>query len=785
MSTTSTRSQPFGFDRAPPTMPWPATKDNSSSSSSEARVKRARVSAPRESSPCIGGLSDSESHASSGSLRSLLDAVELEHQRLSSASPSATDNGACRGIDSDWSTMPSPVQPSHSHASMSIASLINRDDDGRLGPMLASINACSDGEESQHSCDETGALAQLPHGWTCSKPMREIDPSQSTAAAGSTMASMPNPPPLLPLLPLQPTSPSSLPSFHQHHLGASGPTMSGMDHHPPLPHSDSSIATMARTRDIIAHMQMIGREQANGSHAAASTTASAPLSGGGAATITTVTCWHAAVAQKSYGCEKRFLCPPPVVRVLRHSLPAEQDSMHASARDHSQSTAHDDSPSAMDKPQLSMTVMCENASRDLVQKSLLDENHMGSFKYLHVTGTDKAKQFYLKLKLHGRNSIPFATFDSAPIAIISKPSKKTVKARNISTCIFDGCHVSLFSRINSQTVRTRYLDTEDGRLCAKNSSWSAFTIEIVRDSTTPIALSYSGMAAAASAAAVRLGAIPITYGSRIVLTDRETGTSTGPLIIRKVERGQIVQDANGPVSQMQKVALEKADDPLPGTVHDPAQAVYLCAGYDANLVSTTELGEGYHKLEIKPSPFLSFNRPRQATDTLATCIDDHLCWTIVGLAQFQYTFCEQAGAAEEPVSPCPEIVGELTVNLESAQPRLYIPVRHWYAHIRHQLQPPRELWLGSLGPVPVHVVHPSHYSFCHRQETSADITLIEVILPDPSVLLMEKKKEGGGSHRHSDNAPELPPIHVGEPTVWRYLSAPLYLLQFALQIAKQ
>jgi hypothetical protein len=153
------------------------------------------------------------------------------------------------------------------------------------------------------------------------------------------------------------------------------------------------------------------------------------------------------------------------------------------------------------------------------------------------------------------------------------------------------------------------------------------------------------------------------------------------------------------------------------------------------------------------------------------------------LAKFQYTFCEQTGLTEEPVSPCPEIAGELTVNLELSKPRLYIPIRHWYAHVRHQLQPARELWLGNLGPLPARAVHPSHYSFNHRQETSTDITLVELILPDPSLLLMEKKKEGGG--HESSIITTTNPIHdinnsnsnSNNTTQWRYLSAPLYLVR--------
>ncbi|CAB4417891.1 unnamed protein product [Rhizophagus irregularis] len=106
--------------------------------------------------------------------------------------------------------------------------------------------------------------------------------------------------------------------------------------------------------------------------------------------MTTITCQHASVAQKSYG------------------------------------------------------IVCENGERSLEQKTLIDENMKGTFKYLHVSGTAKAKYFELKLKIFKQNStIPYGVFDSSPVTIISKPSKKTAKARNVSSCILSGSQVSL------------------------------------------------------------------------------------------------------------------------------------------------------------------------------------------------------------------------------------------------------------------------------------------------------------------------------------------------------
>lgn len=186
--------------------------------------------------------------------------------------------------------------------------------------------------------------------------------------------------------------------------------------------------------------------------------------------MTTVICLHAAVAQKSYGSEKRFLCPPPVVHI-------EGPMWH------------------MRSQQLSMAVVSETGDRSFEQKAPLDNNMTSSFKFLHVTGTAKAKSFQLSLDIadphpsaHTQDgeSLPgrvWASFDSAPVTIISKPSKKTAKTRNISSCILAGGPVSLFNRINSQTVRTKYMTIDHAQLCASNVAWSAFNVNVLRRPT--------------------------------------------------------------------------------------------------------------------------------------------------------------------------------------------------------------------------------------------------------------------------------------------------------------
>lgn len=197
--------------------------------------------------------------------------------------------------------------------------------------------------------------------------------------------------------------------------------------------------------------------------------------------MTTVVCLHAAVAQKSYGSEKRFLCPPPVVHIEGPVWNLKEQ-------------------------QMAMAVVTETGDRTFEQKAPLDHNLNASFKFLHVSGTAKTKSFQLSLDIaeppatspdgtEQGNGRVWASFDSAPVTIISKPSKKTAKTRSIASCILAGGPVSLFNRINSQTVRTKYMTVDRGQLCASNVSWSAFNVNVISrppslDNETPLGVSH-------------------------------------------------------------------------------------------------------------------------------------------------------------------------------------------------------------------------------------------------------------------------------------------------------
>jgi hypothetical protein len=326
-----------------------------------------------------------------------------------------------------------------------------------------------------------------------------------------------------------------------------------------------------------------------------------------------VTCYHASIAQKSYGTEKRFLCPPPIV--------ISQSQTNC---------------------MISMTIMNENNQPILEQRTLLDDESKGYFKYLYVTSSAKSKQFRIKLNMND------ALFYSNPISIISKPSKKTAKTRNATSCLFNHSTISLFNRINSQTVRTKYMSTESNQLCAKHSTWSPFEIIVLRQPNKTEAIS---------------------YGTEILLKDIQTGITSPPLIIRKVEKNKIIYDAFGLLSQMQKVALQLANN-------------------TSDLFYLNSNGKTIEN-DLNNNVYIDF------TEIKDQQVSDYLCWTIVGINKFEYEFIKQPPIEiQQPNSPPPSPPRSI-IPFPTISCIQYIPSTH---SIR---VPSTELnyYLGRQGPL--------------------------------------------------------------------------------------
>ncbi|XP_043944926.1 recombining binding protein suppressor of hairless-like protein [Protopterus annectens] len=316
----------------------------------------------------------------------------------------------------------------------------------------------------------------------------------------------------------------------------------------------------------------------------------------------TVVILHAKVAQKSYGNEKRFFCPPPCVYLSGPGWKLKQEQLKANG-------LGDSSWKLFGYMGLDSMGNRQAGALKLNFEDQSDSRKFGCAKALYISDADKRKHFRLVLNLFFSNGQEVGTFYSKMIKVISKPSQKKQSMKNADLCISSGSKVSLFNRLRSQTVSTRYLSVEGGAFIASARQWAAFTLHLVDDHY--------------SRDEFHLREGYICYGSAVKLVCTLTGVTLPTMILRKVNKQYAILDVDEPVSQLHKCAFQFKDSRM-----------YLCLSNEK-------------VIQYQASPC-----PKESNKDL---LNDGSCWTIIGTEAVEYTFSESLVEMQSPVTPVPVI----------------------------------------------------------------------------------------------------------------------------------
>ncbi|TRM69305.1 hypothetical protein BD626DRAFT_473612 [Schizophyllum amplum] len=326
------------------------------------------------------------------------------------------------------------------------------------------------------------------------------------------------------------------------------------------------------------------------------------------------------VAQKSYGTEKRFLCPPPTCIMIGNSW--WTDVMRQGEEPKSMPPRVVVSISGETQPPEG-AIEWTSASGKSFESSdpPTGTTYIGRCvgKQLYISDVDEKRkkvEALAKIIAPGADDEPehvIGCFPSRPIKVISKPSKKRQSAKNLELCINHGSTISLFHRLRSQTVSTKYLCVSgsgssfkgsDGAalmgldqrsrattpsFVARTASWDPFVLYIVDVSKPsggidappppPPQSDYPSPPPNAIPFSTNGSQIPVYYNQTVVLQCLTSGVVSPVLIIRKIDHqttvvgGGLQGAAKGipdnncvpgevcgdPVSQLHKVAFEVYD----------------------------------------------------------------------------------------------------------------------------------------------------------------------------------------------------------------------------------
>ncbi|KAF7627335.1 hypothetical protein Mgra_00009376 [Meloidogyne graminicola] len=319
-------------------------------------------------------------------------------------------------------------------------------------------------------------------------------------------------------------------------------------------------------------------------------------------------------------------------------------------------------------------------------------------KALFISDTDKRKYFYLQTTFSNICGINIGTFSSQRIKVISKPSKKKQSMKSSDCkylCVSNGSKIALFNRLRSQTVSTRYLHVENGCFHASSTKWGAFHINSDNNAQQQSFLSNNNSNQTTTTI--------ITYGSIIQLVDAQSNIALPKLRIRKVDKQMVLLDPSSqgePVSQLHKCAFQMVDST--GNIVAGQESLYLCLSHDKIIQ--------HQAVRVDP------NRHQ---------ISDGAAWTIISTDKSEYRWAEpltRLGTfARLPITPIPQLQSLKVINNSEINNSIKSEILGNIELNGINFSPSLRVWLGAT---------PTETIFCSTERINCSIPSLNLICSD-------------------------------------------------------
>ncbi|CEF61959.1 p53-like transcription factor, DNA-binding domain and Immunoglobulin-like fold domain and Immunoglobulin E-set domain and Beta-trefoil DNA-binding domain and LAG1, DNA binding domain-containing protein [Strongyloides ratti] len=375
------------------------------------------------------------------------------------------------------------------------------------------------------------------------------------------------------------------------------------------------------------------------------------------------------VGQKSYGEEKRFLCPPPIIE-LKNSVGWNKFRMTLDNFMHGKLLMYSDE---LQKGHFLTKLALQNDGSKIVGTAILEKlekvkqmpidfdesNKVALLKNVYFSNVSQTlKSTKIIAHLFFLYGVDIGIFETERIRIISKPSKKKSSAvRNDTRHLFieSGYKVALFTRMRSQLIHTKYVEVKNGSFISSPTQWSCLEIFIIDEEKTDLSIDDNCVDFFAKDG-------NLCFGNVIKILNDEEGIGLPPLRIMKPDKQYIDLQEHSkmitmsePVCQLQKICLQD--------YHNPTKFISL-------INDTLTFGDAVVDEKDK--------NKLQVTDS---CI-----LQIVSAKENEYTFYCSTGISPFPVAPIPVVKGVTECGCDSEY-RIEI--------CGSNFSPNHQVWIGS------------------------------------------------------------------------------------------